>query len=47
MFHSATFDLEGQGERFGYRAVGLGEKPYFDPESSSRREALGEHIEVV
>ncbi|KAK4458263.1 putative alpha-ketoglutarate-dependent taurine dioxygenase [Cladorrhinum samala] len=42
VFHTATFDyLEGQyGERFGNRAVGLGERPYLDPESTGRREAL-------
>ena len=39
-FHTATHDLEGQGDRFGNRAVGVGERPYFDPESKSRREAL-------
>ncbi|KAH6612960.1 hypothetical protein B0J18DRAFT_470303 [Chaetomium sp. MPI-SDFR-AT-0129] len=43
VFHTATFDyLDGNyGERFGNRAVGLGERPYFDPNSKSRREALG------
>lgn len=40
-FHTATYDIEGLGERFGNRAVGVGERPYFDPESKSRREALG------
>ncbi|KAK4126555.1 taurine catabolism dioxygenase [Parathielavia appendiculata] len=42
VFHTATFDyLDGQyGERFGNRAVGLGERPYLDPNSTSRREAL-------
>lgn len=39
-FHSATFDYEGLGERFGNRAVGIGEVPYFDPNSQSRTEAL-------
>ncbi|KAF9885429.1 hypothetical protein FE257_012951 [Aspergillus nanangensis] len=39
-FHSATFDYEGLGERFGHRAVGIGEKPYLDPNSTSRSEAL-------
>lgn len=39
-FHSATFDYEGLGERFGNRAVGIGEAPYFDPNSTSRTEAL-------
>ncbi len=41
VFHTATYDYDGLGERFGNRAVGLGEKPYFDPQSTSRREALG------
>ncbi|RYO83143.1 hypothetical protein DL766_004657 [Monosporascus sp. MC13-8B] len=40
-FHRATFDYLGLGERFGNRAVGIGEIPYFDPESKSRDEALG------
>jgi alpha-ketoglutarate-dependent taurine dioxygenase len=43
VYHSATFDYlheEGLGERTGSRSVSLGEKPYIDPESSSRREAL-------
>lgn len=39
-FHSATFDYEGLGERFGNRAVGIGEVPYLDPNSESRTEAL-------
>lgn len=29
------------GERSGNRAVGIGEIPYFDPQSQSRAEALG------
>ncbi|KAK3389472.1 hypothetical protein B0H63DRAFT_537434 [Podospora didyma] len=42
VFHTATFDyLEGPyGERFGNRAVGVGEVPYFDPNSTSRKAAL-------
>ncbi|KAK0621700.1 hypothetical protein B0T17DRAFT_560048 [Bombardia bombarda] len=40
VFHSATFDYDGYGDRFGNRAVGLGERPYLDPNSTSRREAL-------
>ncbi|KAJ4858246.1 taurine catabolism dioxygenase tauD, tfdA family domain-containing protein [Trichoderma breve] len=40
VFHTATYDYNGLGERFGNRAVGLGERPYLDPNSSSRREAL-------
>ena len=30
------------GKRQGNRVVSLGEKPYFDPNSKSRREALGQ-----
>lgn len=41
-FHSATFDYDGLGERFGNRAVGIGEVPYLDPHSSSRTEVLAE-----
>ncbi|ESZ89564.1 putative Alpha-ketoglutarate-dependent taurine dioxygenase [Sclerotinia borealis F-4128] len=40
-FHTATDDLDGQGERYGVRAVSVGEKPFLDHESKSRREALG------
>jgi hypothetical protein len=40
VFHSATFDYEGLGERAGNRAVGIGEKPYLDPNSKSKAEAL-------
>lgn len=43
-FHSATFDYEGLGERFGHRAVGIGEAPYFDPNSISRTEALAKEL---
>ncbi|KAM3432453.1 hypothetical protein MY4824_006530 [Beauveria thailandica] len=39
-FHSAIFDYEDQGDRLGIRAVGVGERPFFDPQSSSRQEAL-------
>lgn len=39
-FHTATFDYEGLGDRFGHRAVGIGEKPYLDPNSTSKAEAL-------
>jgi alpha-ketoglutarate-dependent taurine dioxygenase len=38
VFHTATNDYEGK--RQGNRVVSLGEKPYFDPKSVSRREAL-------
>lgn len=40
-YHTATMDYHGLGDRFGNRAVGIGEKPYFDPNSKSRREDLG------
>ena len=40
VFHSATFDYEELGERFGNRAVGVGEKPFFDVNSMSKAEAL-------
>lgn len=46
-FHSATFDYDGLGERFGNRAVGIGEVPYFDPNSRSRTEVLAERRVVV
>ncbi|KAK4497451.1 hypothetical protein PRZ48_011902 [Zasmidium cellare] len=39
-FHTATFDYEGLGERFGNRAVGIGEAPYLDPNSTTKSEAL-------
>ncbi|KAL6241238.1 hypothetical protein RBB50_011917 [Rhinocladiella similis] len=40
VFHAATFDYEGLGERFGNRVVGIGERPFFDPNSQSKAEAL-------
>ncbi|KAF1815206.1 taurine catabolism dioxygenase [Eremomyces bilateralis CBS 781.70] len=42
VFHAATPDYinKGLGERSGSRSVSLGEKPYFDPQSTSRQEAL-------
>ncbi|KAE8307630.1 hypothetical protein BDV41DRAFT_584360 [Aspergillus transmontanensis] len=40
-FHCATFDFDGFGDRTGNRAVGVGEVPYFDPTSKSRREDMG------
>ncbi|KAI0854315.1 taurine catabolism dioxygenase [Daldinia vernicosa] len=39
VFHTATNDYVGK--RQGNRVVSIGEKPYFDPNSKSRREALG------
>ncbi|KAF1850371.1 taurine catabolism dioxygenase [Cucurbitaria berberidis CBS 394.84] len=46
-FHSATFDYDGLGERFGNRAVGIGEAPYLDPSSRSRTEALADERKIV
>lgn len=40
VYHTATYDYEGLGPRTGQRAVSLGERPYFDPQSTGRREAL-------
>lgn len=47
VYHAATPDYlyQGLGERTGQRAVSLGERPYFDPLSKSRREALAEEQE--
>lgn len=41
VYHTMTLDYQGLGDRFGNRAVGIGERPYFDPNSKSRREDLG------
>lgn len=41
VFHAATPDYDGLGDRAGVRAVSLGERPYHDPKSQSRREELG------
>ena len=38
VYHTATYDYEGA--RTGQRAVSLGERPYFDSQSTGRREAL-------
>ncbi|KAJ5833353.1 Taurine catabolism dioxygenase TauD/TfdA [Penicillium riverlandense] len=40
VYHAATWDYEEIGPRTGHRAVGLGERPYLDPKSTGRREAL-------
>lgn len=42
VYHTAIFDFAGLGARTGHRAVGIGETPYFDPNSKTRREALAE-----
>lgn len=41
-YHAATYDYDSKGLRTGQRCVGIGERPYFDPASKSRREAEGE-----
>ncbi|CAO3635991.1 unnamed protein product [Cunninghamella blakesleeana] len=41
-FHCAIFDYFEQGTRFGVRVTPTGEKPYFDPNSKSRKEDLEE-----
>jgi alpha-ketoglutarate-dependent taurine dioxygenase len=46
-FHTATYDHDGYGERYGVRTVSIGEKPFFDPESKSRREDLAEEAASV
>jgi hypothetical protein len=33
-------DFAGMGVRTGHRAVGIGERPYLDPNSKTRREAI-------
>ncbi|KAF9444322.1 taurine catabolism dioxygenase [Macrolepiota fuliginosa MF-IS2] len=43
-FHTATHDYAEHRE--GNRVVSLGEKPYFDPNSKSRREATGGYQKV-
>ena len=48
VYHAATPDYvfeEGLGERTGSRAVSLGERPYFDPLSTGRREAWAKEKE--
>ncbi|EUC40775.1 hypothetical protein COCMIDRAFT_9395 [Bipolaris oryzae ATCC 44560] len=40
-FHCVTWDYDHLGPRKGKRALGIGEKPYFDPNSKSRTEDLG------
>lgn len=38
VYHTATYDYEGK--RTGQRAVSVGERPYLDPNSTGRTEAL-------
>ena len=39
--HIASWDYEGSEDRHGTRVTSLAEKPIFDPDAPSRREALG------
>jgi hypothetical protein len=39
--HNASWDYEGTEPRHGTRVTSLAEKPYFDAEAPTRREALG------
>jgi hypothetical protein len=39
--HNASWDYEGSEPRHGTRVTSLAEKPYFDPNAPTRREALG------
>lgn len=39
--HNASWDYEGTEPRHGTRVTSLAEKPFFDPKSPSRRQALG------
>jgi alpha-ketoglutarate-dependent taurine dioxygenase len=41
-YHAATYDYDANGLRTGQRCVGIGERPYFDPASKSKREAEGD-----
>lgn len=38
--HTASWDYEGREPRHGTRVTSLAEKPFFDPKSPTRREAL-------
>lgn len=39
--HNASWDYEGLEPRHGTRVTSLAEKPYYDPKSPTRRQALG------
>ncbi|KAI0479618.1 TauD-domain-containing protein [Xylaria cf. heliscus] len=48
VYHAATPDYqEAFGEREGSRAVSLGERPYFDPLSTGRKESLAKEGELL
>lgn len=40
MFHTATLDYDGYGDRNGVRAVGIGERPYVDRGSKDTPESV-------
>ncbi|KAH8433178.1 TauD/TfdA dioxygenase family protein [Aspergillus melleus] len=40
VFHTGTQDIDIDDQRVGHRASGIGERPYLDPASTSRRGAL-------
>jgi hypothetical protein len=39
--HNASWDYAGAHPRHGTRVTSLAEKPYFDPNAPTRRQALG------
>ncbi|GAA5814483.1 hypothetical protein MFLAVUS_007980 [Mucor flavus] len=41
-FHCAIFDYFGHGKRHGWRVTPTAERPYYDPNSKSRRQDLAE-----
>ena len=45
VYHTATPDYTGLGERLGHRAVSLGERQYLDSASKSRQAALQEQLQ--
>ncbi|OXV07372.1 hypothetical protein Egran_04863 [Elaphomyces granulatus] len=44
VYHAPTPDLRNSDPRTGHRAVSIGERPYLDPNSTGRREALSRII---
>lgn len=39
--HNASWDFEGREPRHGTRVTSLAEKPFFDADAPTRRQALG------
>lgn len=39
--HNASWDYAGKHPRHGTRVTSLAEKPYFNPDAPTRRQALG------